>query len=121
MTYWMGADKETYVGQENGTVVGTYCLRANQAGGGEHVCNCGYMTAEHAQGRGVARALCLHSLDRARERGFRAMQFNCVVSTNDRAVRLWESLGFAIVGVLPQAFLHPSQGYVDAFVMFQTL
>ncbi len=121
IAYWFGEDKEAYVGEQSGAIVGTYYLRANQTGGGDHVCNCGYITAEHARGRGVARALCLHSLDRARKRGFRAMQFNFVVSTNDCAVRLWSSLGFAIVGVLPKVFHHPTQGYVDAFVMFQTL
>jgi ribosomal protein S18 acetylase RimI-like enzyme len=85
------------------------------------VANCGYMTATHATGRGIARAMCAHSIERARERGFRAMQFNFVVSTNVRAVRLWESMGFATVGRLPQAFLHPTHGYVDALVMYQLL
>jgi ribosomal protein S18 acetylase RimI-like enzyme len=79
------------------------------------------MTAVTATGRGVARAMCAHSLDRARERGFRAMQFNFVISTNDRAVRLWQSFGFEIVCRLPKAFLHPTQGYVDAFIMYRNL
>jgi ribosomal protein S18 acetylase RimI-like enzyme len=96
-------------------------MRANQAGGGRHVCNCGYMTMPAASGRGVARAMCAHSLEHAWSRGYRAMQFNFVVSTNERAVRLWQSLGFEIVGRLPAAFRHPSAGYVDALVMFQRL
>lgn len=121
LAYWLGPDKETFVAQLNGEVLGTYYIRANQAGGGAHVCNCGYMTGAHATGRGVARAMCLHSLDHARERGYRAMQFNFVVSTNERAVRLWEALGFRTVGRLPEAFLHPAHGYVDALVMLQTL
>ena len=79
------------------------------------------MTAVSAMGRGVARAMCADSLDRARERGFRAMQFNFVISTNERAVRLWQSFGFEIVGRLPKAFLHPTLGYVDAYVMFRDL
>jgi len=79
------------------------------------------MTAAGATGRGVARAMCLHSLDHARDRGFRAMQFNFVVSTNERAVRLWQSLGYAIVGRLPGAFVHPTLGCVDALVLFQSL
>ena len=83
--------------------------------------NCGYMTAQHATGRGIARAMCVHSLDVARQRGFRAMQFNFVVSTNERAVRLWASLGFETVGQLPAAFLHPLLGYVDALVMYRAL
>jgi ribosomal protein S18 acetylase RimI-like enzyme len=85
------------------------------------VANCGYMTASGALGRGVARAMCAHSLERARSRGFRAMQFNCVVSSNERAVRLWQSCGFTIVGQLPNVFLHPHLGYTDAYVMYREL
>jgi ribosomal protein S18 acetylase RimI-like enzyme len=119
--YWLGADKETFVALEGDEIVGTYYLRANQAGGGRHVCNCGYMTRGTATGRGVARAMAKHSFDQARRRGFRAMQFNFVVSTNNRAVGLWHRLGFAIVGRLPQAFRHPEHGYVDALIMYRTL
>ncbi|HUR33489.1 MAG TPA: GNAT family N-acetyltransferase [Vicinamibacterales bacterium] len=121
VAYWMGADKETFVAEEGGVILGTYYMRPNQAGGGAHVCNCGYMTGAAATGRGVARVMCQHSLDHARARGYRAMQFNFVVSTNDRAVRLWQACGFAIVGRLPLAFHHPTHGYVDALVMFRTL
>jgi ribosomal protein S18 acetylase RimI-like enzyme len=96
-------------------------LRANQQGGGAHVANCGYITSAEARGRGVARAMCLRSLELASARGFRAMQFNFVVSTNERAVRLWQSLGFVIVGTLPGAFAHPTLGDVDAFVMYRRL
>jgi ribosomal protein S18 acetylase RimI-like enzyme len=121
LAYWFSADREVFVAEENGDIVGTYCLQANQKGGGAHVANCGYMTAVSATGRGVARAMCAHSLDRARGRGLRAMQFNFVVSTNDRAVRLWQSFGFEIVGRLPGAFQHPTLGYVDAYVMYRDL
>lgn len=121
LAYWLGADKETFVAEEDGVIVGTYYLRPNQAGGGRHVCNCGYMTRASASGRGVARALCAHSLTHAAAQGYRAMQFNFVVSTNERAVRLWLAMGFGIVGRLPQAFLHPDQGYVDALVMHRYL
>lgn len=121
LAYWGAADRETFVLEENDDVIGTYYLRANQSGGGSHVANCGYMTAGQSVGRGVARRMCEHSLDHARARGFRAMQFNFVVSTNGRAIRLWESLGFATIGRLPLAFLHPHNGYVDALVMFRTL
>src|SRR6266478_3996439 len=86
LVYWQSAEHEVFVAEENGKIVGTYFLRANQKGGGGHVANCGYMTAVNATGRGVARAMCAHSLDHARERGFRAMQYNFVISTNDRAV-----------------------------------
>lgn len=121
LAYWMDADKRTFVAEEDGVVLGTYYLRTNQAGGGSHVCNCGYMTDAAAAGRGIARRMCEHSLQQARELGYRAMQFNFVVSTNDRAVRLWQSLGFGVVGRLPGAFRHPSKGYVDALVMYRDL
>lgn len=121
LAYWMAPDKETFVAEEDGAVVGTYYMRPNQPGGGSHVCNCGYVTSAVATGRGIARRMCEHSLGHARTRGYRAMQFNFVVSTNERAIRLWQSLGFEIVGRLPSAFLHPTSGYVDALVMYQTL
>ena len=121
IAYWTGQDRETFVAEEGGQVLGTYYLRANQLGGGSHVANCGYVTSPTATGRGIARSMCAHSLALAKERGFRAMQFNFVVSTNTRAVSLWESLGFEIVGRLPNGFLSPQQGYVDALVMFREL
>lgn len=121
LAYWLGADKQTFVAEHSGTVVGTYYIRPNQAGGGRHICNCGYMTSVAATGRGIARRMCEHSLAHARATGYRAMQFNFVVSTNDRAVRIWQHLGFAIVGRLTEAFRHPEFGYVDAFVMYRTL
>jgi ribosomal protein S18 acetylase RimI-like enzyme len=121
LAYWCGPGKETFVAEADGRILGTYYIRANQAGGGRHVCNCGYMTAAEATGRGIARRMAEHSLDHARSRGFRAMQFNFVVGTNERAVALWTSLGFDIVGRLPLAFNHPMRGYVDALVMFRAL
>jgi GNAT superfamily N-acetyltransferase len=121
LVYWFGGDHETFVAEDNGRILGTYFLHANKPGGGGHVANCGYITDAAAAGRGVARAMCEHSLQTARERGFSAMQFNFVVSSNERAVRLWTSLGFDTVGRLPGAFRHPSLGYVDALVMFRSL
>jgi ribosomal protein S18 acetylase RimI-like enzyme len=121
LAYWHSAGHEVFVAEENGEIVGTYFLQANQKGGGAHVANCGYMTAASATGRGVARAMCTHSLERARERGFRAIQYNFVISSNERAVRLWQSFGFEIVGSLPKAFLHPKLGYVDAYIMYRDL
>ena len=121
LAYWFGSDKEVFVAEDNDAIVGTYFMRPNQAGGGAHVCNCGYMTDSAAIGRGVAREMCRHSLRHARERGYRAMQFNFVVSTNDRAVGLWQAMGFEIVGRLPKAFRHPAHGFVDAVVLFQPL
>ncbi len=119
--YWCAPGHEVFVAEENPTILGTYFLQANQRGGGSHVANCGYVTAPWATGRGVARAMCPHSLDWARERGFTAMQFNFVVSTNERAVALWQTFGFEIVGRLPGAFHHPTAGFVDALVMYRSL
>lgn len=119
--YWLGNDKEVYVVEDDGLILGTYYIRQNQAGGGAHVCNCGYMTHAAATGRGIASRMCAHSLDRARALGYAAMQFNFVVSTNAGAIRLWERMGFDIVGRLPGALQHPTGGRVDALVMFQTL
>jgi len=121
LRYWRAPGHAVFVAEDNGAVVGTYYLHANQRGGGAHVANCGYVTAAEATGRGVAGAMCAHSLDVARTRGFRAMQFNLVVATNERAIRLWERCGFAVVGRLPGAFQHPRLGFVDALVMYRTL
>ena len=121
LAYWLSAEHEVFLAEEHGEIIGTYFLQANQQGGGAHVANCGYMTAIPATGRGVARRMCEHSLARARAKGFRAMQFNFVVSSNERAVRLWQSFQFEIVGRLPKAFLHPTRGYVDAFIMYRDL
>jgi ribosomal protein S18 acetylase RimI-like enzyme len=121
LAYWRTPGHDVFVAEHDGTVTGTYYLRANQRGGGAHVANCGYMTATGATGRGIARAMCLHSLEAARTRGFTAMQFNFVVATNERAVRLWQACGFMTVGQLPGVFQHPQLGLVDALVMLRTL
>ena len=121
LEFWFARGKETFVWEEDGVVLGTYFLCANRQGGGAHVANCGYVTAFAAEGRGIARAMCQHSLQYAKGRGFRAMQFNFVVSTNQRAVKLWTDLGFEIVGRLPSAFDHPELGLVDVFVMYKRL
>lgn len=121
LAFWFSNGHEVFVADDNGQILGTYFLQANQKGGGSHVANCGYITAAAASGRGIARQMCRHSLEYAKSRGFRAMQFNFVVKTNERAVRLWESLGFKIVGTLSEAFLHPVHGYTDAYVMYRLL
>ena len=119
---WIDYPLATYVAcTAEGTLVGTYFLKANQTGLGSHVCNCGYVVAPAARGQGVASALCEHSQQAARAAGFRSMQFNLVVATNLTAMRLWQNLGFAIVGTLPGAFQHQRLGFVDAHVMFKQL
>jgi GNAT superfamily N-acetyltransferase len=119
--YWCAPGHSVFVAEADGQVLGTYFLRPNQKGGGAHVANCGYVTAPEAAGRGIARAMCAHSLELAKALGFRAMQFNFVVSTNERAVATWARFGFDIVGRLPGAFEHPRLGFVDALVMHRAL
>ncbi len=119
---WVAAPAATYVAVDDGNeILGTYYIKPNQPALGAHVCNCGYIVSERARGRGVASELCRHSQREALAQGFRAMQFNLVVSTNEGAVRLWQSLGFHIVGTLPGAFLHSKLGYVDAHIMYKIL
>ena len=121
LAYWRAPGNAVFIAEDGGKMVGSYYLRANTGGGGAHVANCGYIVAAEARGRGVARAMCAHSIEEARARGFTAMQFNFVIASNERAVRLWQSCGFAIVGTLPAAFAHPTRGLVDAYVMFRKL
>jgi L-amino acid N-acyltransferase YncA len=102
------------------TVVGTALLKPNQPGLGDHVANAAFMVDPDSAGRGIGRALATRVIDRAKEIGYRAMQFNAVVSTNERAVQLWRSLGFEIVGTLPRAFRHSRHGLVDLHVMYQS-
>jgi GNAT superfamily N-acetyltransferase len=120
LAYWFAPTHEMFVADDGGEILGTYYLRENQSAGVD-VANCGYMTAPAASGRGIARAMCAHSIARAKERGFRAMRFNFVVATNERAVRLWQSFGFDTVERLPNAFQHPTLGAVDALVMHRAL
>ena len=120
-TLWMDTPRQTVVCEQQGKVVGSYYIKSNQQGPGSHVCNCGYMVSPLARGQGIATQMCEHSQMIARQFGYKAMQFNSVVSTNTGAVRLWQQLGFEIVGRLPRAFLHPHQGYVDALVMYKWL
>jgi L-amino acid N-acyltransferase YncA len=121
LAFWCAADKHVYVAEENGRVLGSYYLTANHDGGGSHVANAGYMVAASARGHHLGRAMCEHSLSEARQLGFRAMQFNFVVSTNESAIHLWEELGFKIIGTLPGAFRHPQKGFVDSYIMFRSL
>lgn len=121
LDYWLGMGHEVFVAEMDGVIVGSYYLRANQRGGGAHIANCGYMTDVNQRGKGIAAAMCEHSLVRARERGFRGMQFNFVVSVNERAVELWKRFGFEVLAKLPGAFEHPEFGFVDALVMWRDL
>jgi L-amino acid N-acyltransferase YncA len=121
MAYWFGTGTCTYAAEQKGKVVGSYILRANRPGLGDHVANASFMVAAETRGLGVGRAMAEHALSEARRLGYRAMQFNFVISTNEWAVHLWQQLGFKIVGTLPGAFRHARKGFVDAYVMFRWL
>ncbi len=118
---WLQKPLKTYVAEEEGILLGTYYIKENQSGPGNHVCNCGYMVSEKARGKGIATQMCEHSQKIALELGFKAMQYNSVVASNVGAVRLWQSLGYDIIGTLPKAYNHQTLGYVDAHVMYKWL
>jgi len=120
---WTSGPKQVFVAVEDATnrLLGTYYLRPNFEGGASHICNCGYVVSEHARGLGIAARMCAHSQSEAIARGYRAMQYNLVVSTNDSAVHLWQKMGFGIIGTVPEAFRHPRLGFVDAYVMYKRL
>ena len=118
---WLEMPLITYVVEKNSVILGTYFIKTNQTGAGEHVCNCAYMVAPAAQGQGLATLMCQHSQRQALELGYKAMQFNFVAASNTGALKLWQKLGFATVGCLPKAFLHPQLGYIDAMVMYKWL
>lgn len=118
---WLNVPRATYVATENNRILGTYYLKANQPQLGAHVCNAGYMVSAMARGKGLGRAMCWHSQTEALNLGFKAMQFNLVVSSNKGAIKLWQELGFATIGTLPKAFKHARLGYVDALVMYKWL
>lgn len=119
--YWCAPDRAVFVARIDDLIVGSYFLRANQMGPGAHVANAGYAVHPDHFGKGIARTLCQHSLETARAQSYRAFQFNFVVSSNVRAVGLWQAMGFEIIGTLTGAFAHPALGYVDVHVMYRTL
>lgn len=122
VSLWIDASRATYVATDDDHgVLGTYFIRPNQPGLGDHICNAGFMVAPNAQGKGVGRTLGEHALETAKALGFLAMQFNYVVSANKHAVRLWENLGFAIVGTVPRAFRHAKDGLTDVHIMYRDL
>lgn len=121
MSIWFDPEKFTYVAEMEGKIVGTFFLKANQPDLGSHVVNAGYMVHPDFRGRGIAEQMCRYSLEEARKLGFKAMQFNCVIATNEVAVRLWQKCGFQIIGTLPKAYQHQTLGLVDAHVMYQWL
>jgi len=121
LAYWFQRDAHVFIAEKNGKIIGSYTLHPNQSGGGAHVANAAFIVAKSGLGQGTGRAMGEHCLAEARRLGFRAMQFNFVVSSNESAVKLWQDLGMKIVGSLPGAFKHPRRGYVDVYVMYKNL
>jgi L-amino acid N-acyltransferase YncA len=119
LAYWFGHNAHVFVAENESGIVGSYTLHQNQAAGGSHVANAGFIVGKNTRGQGIGRMMGEHCLNEARRLGFRAMQFNFVVSTNESAAQLWQDLGMKIVGTLPRAFKHPIRGYVDVYVMYQ--
>ncbi len=121
LNYWFSVDKNTYVAEENGKILGTFYLKENQMDLGSHIVNAGYMVSESARGKGLGKTMAEFSLEEARRLGFHAMQFNLVVKTNEKAVKLWLKMGFSIIGEIPEAYKHSALGYVNAYIMYQKL
>tara|TARA_B100000767_G_scaffold58757_1_gene54494 strand:- start:441 stop:908 length:468 start_codon:yes stop_codon:yes gene_type:complete len=118
---WWARPLKTFIFESQGDVRGSYYLKANGEGPSGHICNCGYMVKAAFQGQGIAKRLCEHSQVIAKELGFKAMQFNSVVSTNVAAVHLWKTLGYQIIGTIPKGYQHRQLGYVDCYVMHKFL
>ena len=118
---WMGKNVRCYVACLNGKIEGTYFLKPNQPGLGSHVANAGFMVDPTTSLKGIGTQMAQHAIAEARRLGFQAMQFNFVVSTNERAVALWKRLGFSIIGTSPKSFRHKKLGLVDTFIMHQFL
>lgn len=121
LAYWFADDRHTYVATQNDRIVGTFVLKDNQPDLGAHIANAAYMTAPDASGQGIGQLMGAFSLEEARRLGYKAMQFNIVIKTNERAVRLWQKLGFHIIGEIPEAFNHSDKGLVNAYIMYQKL
>jgi L-amino acid N-acyltransferase YncA len=121
LSYWFSEDKHTYIAEDDGKILGTFYLKTNQMDLGSHIVNAGYMVSSEARGKGLGQAMAEFSMEEARRLGYRGMQFNLVVKTNENAVKLWLKLGFEIIGEIPEAYEHSQLGYVNAYVMYQKL
>jgi L-amino acid N-acyltransferase YncA len=118
---WLAKGSTAYVAEKGDEIVGSYNLHPLWPGAGSHVAHASYMVSPLTRGEGIGFALGEHSLEEARKAGYLAMQFNLVVSSNRSAVKLWQKLGFKIVGTLPEVFKHSQSGFVDAYVMHRFL
>ncbi len=121
LAYWCGTDKKTYVAISENKIISTFFLKENQPDLGSHIVNAGYMVAPDAQGNRIGRKMAEFSLEEAKRLGYRAMQFNFVVKSNENAIRLWQNLGFEIIGEIPEAFRHIENGLTNAYIMYRKL
>ena len=121
LSYWCAPDKRAYVALLDGRVAGTFILKDNQPGLGNHIANASYMTLPELSGRGIGTLMAKYSFEEAKKLGYRAMQFNMVVKSNNTAIQLWLKLGFAIIGEIPDAFRHPERGFINAYIMYKKL
>lgn len=121
ISFWFSPEKHVYVAEDDGRVLGTYWLRANQPGLGDHVGNGGYMVSPDAKGKGIGRLMAEHSIEEARRIGYHSIQFNFVVKSNIVAVDLWKSVGFEVIGEIPDAFRHSKNGLTNAYIMYRKL
>ena len=121
LEYWFAKNKHTYVALFNKEIAGTFIITNNQPDLGSHVANASYMTAPDATGKGIGKAMGIFSLEEAKKIGYKAMQFNIVVKSNERAVQLWKKLGFEIIGEIPEAFNHKEKGLTNAYIMYKKL
>jgi L-amino acid N-acyltransferase YncA len=121
LKYWFGKDKHTYVARVEGEIVGTFVIKNNQPDLGSHIANASYMVAPSAAGKGIGKIMGEYSLIEAKKLGYHAMQFNIVVKSNERAVRLWQKIGFSIIGEIPDAFRDVKHGLTNAYILYQKL
>lgn len=121
ISFWFSPEKHVYVAEDDGGILGTYWLKANQPGLGDHVGNGGYMVSPDAKGRGIGKLMALHSIEEARRIGFKSIQFNFVVKSNTVAINLWKSVGFEVIGEIPDAIRHSRDGLTNAYIMYRKL
>lgn len=118
---WINLNNSVSVAERSGQIVGAYILKPNQPGYGSHIANAAYLVETGARGQGIGYLLCAHSIETARQLGYRGMQFNLVVSTNTAAIRAWKANGFEIIGTVPGGFYQQERGFVDAYIFFRSL
>lgn len=119
--HWFAPYMKTFVAEENGKILGTYIIKPNQPDLGSHIANGSYMVHPECQGKGIGKMLAEHSIEFAKSSGYKGLQFNIVVSTNESAIRLWMKYDFIIIGIIPNGFKHAELGYVDAYIMYRDL